>query len=391
MGVDALETTVVDCLHPGLTCALLELSEELEVGSPPSSDADSAMTEMGHSTALLESLRGERPRARASRAGAFSPGQRLGGYRLIERLGQGSQADVWKAVRVEPGPRVVAVKLLSPEASLDPLRREQFRREAELGARLSSPALLPTIDRGEVNGVMYLVMPMVNGCTLREAIAQRRRQRDEGLPGVPWWLGLSEGPYTRMVVRVLVRICRTLQYLHVHRVAHRDIKPANIMLDREHPERVFLCDLGLGCDLDVPHGSAANAGAGTPLYMAPEKLGGGVAGEVACDLYALGVTLFEALTLVHPFLIPDNIPRACLAAYLATLTPPRPSTLRPSLPEPLDSLVLRLMDRDPARRHHSAAELADDLEAFLTPQPVSRRIYQDSKTIRIDPGGPLVA
>jgi serine/threonine-protein kinase len=99
-------------------------------------------------------------RAKALCVASALPGQRISRYRLIERLGQGSQAEVWKAIRLEPNPEVVVLKLLAPVVARDPGRRDQVRREAELGTRLASLALLPTLDFGECNGVLYLAMPM---------------------------------------------------------------------------------------------------------------------------------------------------------------------------------------------------------------------------------------
>ena len=106
-------------------------------------------------------------------------------------------------------------------------------------------------------------------------------------------------------------------------------------------------------------------GAGTPMYMAPERLLRARADEMLCDIYSLGVTLFETFTLGRPFCPPDGMPMACLAAYLAHTEPRRPADVRPGIPPDLALLVQKAMSRDPADRHSSAQELAADLDRFL--------------------------
>ena len=150
-----------------------------------------------------------------------------------------------------------------------------------------------------------------------------------------------------------------------NRVVHRDIKPANILLDAHRAHGVYLCDLGLGRDLEVATPEQMRNGAGTPMYMAPERLLRAPADEVLCDIYSLGVTLFETFTLGRPFRPPDGMPMACLAAYLAHAEPRRPADVRPGLPPDLALLVQKAMSRIPADRYASAGELAADLDRFL--------------------------
>ena len=133
--------------------------------------------------------------------------------------------------------------------------------------------------------------------------------------------------------------------MHLARVVHRDIKPANILLDRHQPDGVFLCDFGLGRDLDIATPEQLRDGAGTPLYMPPERLLRLCADEILCDVYALGATLYEAVTLVPPVQVPESLPWPAWTTYLATTKPEPPRTLRPDIPDALEMIILRLMAR----------------------------------------------
>jgi serine/threonine-protein kinase len=144
-------------------------------------------------------------------------------------------------------------------------------------------------------------------------------------------------------------------------VAHRDIKPANILLDNRRPEGVYLCDFGLGRDLEVATPQQMRDGAGTPMYMAPERLLRAIADEIKGDIYSMGVTIFEALTLSRPFDVPEYVAFSALPTFLAGAQPRRPSDFRPGFPEHVEAIILQAMDRNPSRRHKSAERLAADL------------------------------
>ncbi|MCA1686138.1 MAG: serine/threonine protein kinase [Planctomycetia bacterium] len=308
-------------------------------------------------------------RPRAPRRGVQDPGGaggRLGRYRLIERVGRGRQADVWRAVRDGSGVEQVALKVL-PASQRDPKRRAQLRHEAERGTRLSGPSLLPTYDFGEADGAVFMAMPLVVGCTLAEVLTQRRADFGGRDPLGAHRLAVADDrSYTRDVVGLIARVARAAGMAHDERVAHRDIKPGNILVRWDHAEGVFLCDFGLARDLDVATPRQLRDGAGSPQYMAPERLLRRPADEVSGDVFALGVTLFEALTLRPPVDVPDGLPRPFWAEFLATASPRRPSSLWPSIPTALEATALRAMSRDPARRHPTADHFAGDLERFLS-------------------------
>ena len=299
-------------------------------------------------------------------------GRRLGRFWLVERLGRGCQGDVWKAIQVEPFVECVALKILPRSLARAPKRRAQFRREAERGARLAGPSLLPTYEYGEVDGVVYMAMPLVNGCSLHDVVTYRRDPRSQATPPRLHSLAFEpDADYVRGVARLFARIARALGDVHAARVAHRDIKPSNILLDCGPDEGVFLCDFGLARDLDVATPAQLCDGAGTPLYMPPERLLRSLADEVLCDIYALGATLFEALTLVPAFEVPEDLPCSEWAAFLALAEPPRPRALRGGIPADLEAVVVRAMDRDPRRRHPTAAQLAEELDQYHLAHPAA--------------------
>lgn len=296
----------------------------------------------------------------------LQPGIRFGPFRLIRRLGRGAQGDVWKARRHEPYLDIVALKVLSPALARQPHRLAQFRREAERGARLVGPSLLQVFEFGEIDGFPYMAMPFVEGTTLQQVIKGRQTYLKGGsVHLVHRLIAMDEELYLPTAVRVMSKAARALGLVHACRVAHRDVKPANILLDGHHTCGVYLCDLGLGRDLEIATSEQMRDGAGTPMYMAPERLLKAPANEILCDLYSLGVTLFETFTLGHPFDTPGELPLACLSARLASAEPKEPRKLKPDLPADLEAIILKAMSRNPRNRHQSAQEIAGELDQFL--------------------------
>lgn len=301
----------------------------------------------------------------------------LGKYRLLERIGRGRQAEVWRAIGVEGVSGEVALKVLPATPSgRDPCQRAQLRREGERGARLTGPSLLPIFEHGEADGTAFLAMPLVIGCTLAALIAQRfddRAGRD--VPETHRLASVSESFYIREVVLIMARVARAAHDAHLGLVVHRDIKPGNILVRGDHSAGVYLCDFGLARDLDVATPRQLRDGAGSPQYMAPERLLMRPADEVRCDVFALGVTLCESLTLAPPVEVPSGMSRDRWAGFLAVAQPRRPSVVMPTIPLALEATILRAIARNPEHRHPSAAAFAEDLERFVAeppPKPTGR-------------------
>jgi serine/threonine-protein kinase len=291
---------------------------------------------------------------------------RVGRYHLIERVGQGKQGEVWKAIPIEPPVELVAMKLLLHGRRGDHASLARFRREAERGARLANPGILPVYEFGQDGGAVFFVMPLVDGFTLSDILDQRRDYRAGRPPLHLHRLAvLPQSQYTNAMVRVLARVARALDDAHAARVVHCDVKPANILLGRKDERQVYLIDFGMGRDLDAMPRSRTG-GAGTVLYMAPEKLLCREVDETLCDVFALGATAYEALTLGPPRIVPQGMPRQLWAGYLARREPPRARTILPQLPKELDQILMRALARDPDRRYASARLMAEDLESLLS-------------------------
>jgi serine/threonine-protein kinase len=299
----------------------------------------------------------------------------IGPYVLIDRLGGGGQGDVWKARQFEPFSRLVALKLLSRECALDEQRVDRLRKEAERGGRLCDQAILPIYDFGEIDGHAFIAMQLVDGPSLAGVIAQRRAIAMGLNPSPAHPLARrSDQEFLPVAVSLIARVARGLHAAHSNQIAHRDVKPSNILLDGSRDDMVFLSDFGLARDLSDVTDATLQGVPGTPIYMAPEKLAGRPrVDEIRADVYALGVTLFEATTLKRPFEVPTDLPRSSWPSYLVNAEPRRPRALAPSLPRDLEAIILKSTDRNPSRRYATAAEFAEDLERFLAGEHVRAR------------------
>ena len=300
-------------------------------------------------------------------------GRQLGPYRLLERLGQGGQGEVWKARRRGPLGELIALKVLKPELAHNPARMAQFRREAQRGLRLTGPSLLAVYELSEIEGFHCMAMPFVLGTSLRDLIKSRASYLcgDES-EQIHQFVSLTDSEYYRAMAASLAEAALALAEAHQMRIAHRDIKPANLLLENRRDGRVYLCDFGLGRDLDVATCDQMRDGAGTPIYMAPERLLMFAADEIKCDIYSMGVTLFEALLLQKPFRVPAHVTAPALAPHLAAAEPKRARQFDPDFPHELEAVIMKAMARDPARRFESARDLAVSLEQFVANNPPGR-------------------
>ncbi|MFE9622742.1 tetratricopeptide repeat protein [Streptomyces sp. NPDC006527] len=266
-----------------------------------------------------------------------------GRYRLLELIGRGGMGEVWRA-RDESLGRQVAVKCLKPPGSHpDPafadVLRERFRREARVAAGLQHRGVTVVHDFGESDGVLFLVMELLDGRDLCRMLEDGERRP---LP-VPDVLDIAE------------QVAAALAYTHRQGIVHRDLKPANIV--RLTDGTVKLCDFGiahLGQELDVTSRlTGTGIALGTPHYMSPEQIGG-TAVDRRSDLYSLGCVLYEIVTGAPPFDLGD--PWAVLVAHRDT--PPRPPReQRAGLPDFLDRVILDLLAKRPDQRPHDAREV----------------------------------
>ena len=270
--------------------------------------------------------------------------ERLGRYRIIKPLGEGAMGSVYLAEDTELKRRVaVKVPKFSPQDQPELL--ERFYREARSAATLRHPNICPVYDIGEHQGTRYITMGYLSGPPLSSLVGTEKLTSE------------------RTVVELVHKIALALAAAHAKGIVHRDLKPANILLD-ENREPV-ITDFGLARRTD--QGAEARltqegAIVGTPAYMAPEQLSGDSAKiGPACDVYALGVVMYELLTGQLPY-------RGSITAVLGQIvqgTPRPPSESRPDLDKRLEAICLKLMARTPAQRYASAAEAAATLGRWL--------------------------
>ncbi len=265
-------------------------------------------------------------------------------YALERELGSGGMAVVFLAHDLRHD-RKVALKVLRPELS-SALGPERFLREIRIAAQLHHPHVLPLHDSGEAAGLLYYVMPFVEGETLQQLLA-----RTGALP-------LSDA------VRILREVVDAIASAHAKGVVHRDIKPGNILLSGGH---AFVSDFGIAKAVSEATGrhdlTTAGVALGTPAYMSPEQATGDPTIDHRADIYAIGAMAYEMLAGRPPFT--GTTPQQVLAAHVTQ--PPEPLAERqPGLPQPLVDLVMRCLRKDPSLRWQNVSDILPELEAVAT-------------------------
>ncbi len=317
--------------------------------------------------------------------------ERIGDFRIVREAGRGGMGVVYEAVQESLGRRV-ALKVLPRDLVGDAKGLERFRREARAAARLHHTNIVPVFGVGEEAGVHYFAMQFIEGQSLGAIIDEARHARGGGARLIPGLTGSSkaipaagrdgsgssaithspERRHQRAVAGVGLQVAEALAYAHTQGILHRDIKPSNLLLDAGGT--VWITDFGLAkadeADPLAQGGSLTQAGdiVGTIAYLAPERLEG--KSDARSDVYALGLTIYELLTLVPAF---QDENRKRLLKRIAEDSPLPPRQLDPSIPRDLETIVLTAIAREPDRRYSSAARLADDLRGFLAGRPIAAR------------------
>jgi WD40 repeat protein len=369
----------------------------------------------------------------------------LGDYHILREVGRGGMGIVYEAEQESLG-RHVALKVLPSHALLDPKQLRRFQREARAAARLHHTNIVPVYGVGADAGLHYYVMQFIPGLGLDEVLAelQRLRQAKQSpgqshagaaaggqgkqvsvsvvaqglltghfaaaspdsapaaapvrtsphapLPGanvrgkpdsavhLP---GQSEGstlsgsglPYWHSVARIGIQVAEALAYANSQGVLHRDIKPSNLLLDTQG--NVWVTDFGLAKAAGSEDLTHTGDIVGTMRYLAPERFRGQA--DARSDVYALGLTLYELLTLRPAF---DERDRDKLVAQVMQAEPPRPRHVAADVPRDLETIILKSLERDPARRYQTAQELADDLKRYVAGEPIlARRVSAWQRTV----------
>lgn len=274
--------------------------------------------------------------------------QAFGNYRLLSLLGRGGMGEVWRAHDTRKD-REVAVKVLGAWLGADPDYARRFRREAALAARLNAPNILPIHDYGDVDGRLYIEMPLVEGIDLDALL-----RRDGSLPA-------------SRAVAIIDQMADALDAAHRAGLVHRDVKPSNVLIaNRRNRDIVYLIDFGIASAVGSTTISTIAAAAGTPAYMAPERFVG--EGDHRGDLYALACVLYAALTGRPPFVAPSGAYQ--VGYYLnahQNLSPTPPSEANAAVPATFDEVIARGMAKDPDDRYPTAGDLAAAASAALSP------------------------
>ncbi len=296
-------------------------------------------------------------------------GRQLGAYRIQSLLGEGGMARVYKAYH-DRLRRKVAIKVIRPQSAGQADFQVRFEQEAQLVASLQHHNIVAVYDFGEIESLSYLVMQYVGGGTLRDQLI-------DGQPLEP-----------RRAALYALQMARALQHAHLHGIVHLDVKPLNMLVSAHNRNELLLSDFGLAklCErssetlltMPIPEGGVADHAlsvvggiAGTPRYMAPEQCLGQPF-DARTDIYALGVVFFEMLTGWPPFQGDTVFALLYQHAYIPA---PPVREINPAVPEALAQFTARALAKKPEERYQSAREMAQALEAALSPPaPVVHRV-----------------
>jgi WD40 repeat protein/serine/threonine protein kinase len=331
----------------------------------------------------------------------------LGDFRILREVGRGGMGVVYEAEQISLGRRV-ALKVLPFAAAMDPKRLQRFQNEAQAAAHLHHTNIVPVHAVGCERGVHFYAMQFIDGHTLAAVIGDLRRLAGPAPPhpqplspegrgeppsplappgrGVGGEGTCAESPtspvaalsterstrsraFVRAAANVGVQTAEALEHAHQLGVVHRDIKPANLMLDgRGH---LWIADFGLARLGSDPGLTMTGDLVGTIRYMSPEQaLGKRVPIDHRTDIYSLGVTLYELLTLERAY---DGRTREEVLRQIAFEEPRPPRRLNPAVPAELETIVLKALAKNPEERYATAQELADDLRRFLEDKPIRAR------------------
>lgn len=322
----------------------------------------------------------------------LEPNLQIGDFRLERRLGSGGMSVVYQAVQVSLNRRV-ALKVLPLSLAGGASAVERFHREARAAARLRHPNIVTIHAEGAESNICYFAMEMIDGQSLDQVIADLHDARlpksaqpataaadDRGVPAdietdggsrPPCLLrdGKSEGEYFIAVARLVSEVADALNYAHAEGIIHRDVKPSNLMLACDG--RLILLDFGIARICTERAVTLTGSFLGTPRYMSPEQISGGHDKvDHRSDIYSLGVTLYELLTLEPLF---DGDTQQQIIGQILSRDPRLPRRINQHIPADLETICCKAIEKDANRRYQSGGEFAEDLRRYLEGRVISAK------------------
>ena len=318
----------------------------------------------------------------AAQAMASSPSARpvpakIADFEILGKLGQGGMGEVYRAQQVSLN-RPVALKLLPPYWCWTPKARWRFHREAQAAAKLHHTNIVAVYAEGEEQGICYYAMELIDGPSLDQVIQELRADecsvtqsqkagakanspQTESHGSDSSGLGKSSRERFDTIATWIASLADALGYAHEEGVVHRDVKPSNVMLGKDG--RVRLTDFGLARLANEPGMTVTGEVLGTPRYMSPEQvLADGTQVDGRADIYSLGATLYELLTLQAPFI---GETRDQIISQLLNKEPKSPRQINPSIPLDLETICLKALEKEPQRRYQNADDFAADLRRYV--------------------------
>jgi serine/threonine protein kinase len=318
--------------------------------------------------------------------------RRLGDFEIVRPLGRGGMGVVYEARQVSLN-RKVALKVLSGELGLTDRAVQRFRREAEAAAKLHHTNIVPVYATGEQDDTHFYAMELIDGPSLDKVLRQLRVsqpgpaqaaeparalvQTTDYVEGASTAEGIglsasslsSGGAYFDTVARLVAEVADALDYAHKNGVIHRDIKPSNLLLSPTG--RLSVNDFGLARMLEQPGMTLTGEFVGTPAYMSPEQIASGrIPLDHRTDIYSLGATLYELLTLQPPF---TGKQRDQVLAQIVQKEPRPPHKLNKKVPVDLETICLKALEKDPDQRYQTAGAMAEDLRRYVNRFAIAAR------------------
>jgi serine/threonine protein kinase/tetratricopeptide (TPR) repeat protein len=351
----------------------------------------------------------------------------LGDFEIVREIGRGGMGVVYEARQMSLN-RKVALKVLSSGLGLTPKAVQRFRREAEAAAKLHHTNIVPVYATGEENGTHFYAMELIHGPSLDHVIRQMRQTKQSAttsgepgrVSGEPGRVSAGSAPsaasargadatplanleatgpyvgesrstqalttsslssdshYFDTVARMIAEVADALEYAHQQGVVHRDMKPSNLLLSPSG--RLSVNDFGLARMLEQPGMTMTGEFVGTPAYMSPEQITAGRTPlDHRTDIYSLGATLYELLTLHPPF---TGERRDQVLAQIMHKEPKAPREANPKVPVDLETICLKAMEKDPDRRYQTAGAMAEDLRRYVNRFAISARRAGPAERLR---------